>query len=267
MTERNLLLAAVIARPEDNVPRLVFADWLDENGEPARASFVRTQVAAAGLPVQSPERAALEQSAAGMLQEFGAAWGRELPEWAAWQDSKVVYRRWFVEELTTTPRRLLRDGHELFAVAPVHVVRLRPQVHFSNRTPDLFKDRPYFSRITTLKLGPRLLAVAPLRGAKRDPLDVNLLTNARHLNALRVLDVSENFLTDDWVARFADRFRLMAFARVLEAMDLSDNEITDAGAEVLCMVLQGVRLRLRGNPITPAGADRLRRRFGDALEV
>jgi uncharacterized protein (TIGR02996 family) len=39
------LEAAVIASAEDDTPRLVYADWLDENGDPDRAAFIRTQVA------------------------------------------------------------------------------------------------------------------------------------------------------------------------------------------------------------------------------
>lgn len=38
------LLAACRARPADDLPRLVLADWLDENGQPERAEFVRVQV-------------------------------------------------------------------------------------------------------------------------------------------------------------------------------------------------------------------------------
>ena len=34
MGERNLLLDAVGQLPDDGVVRLVFADWLEENGEP-----------------------------------------------------------------------------------------------------------------------------------------------------------------------------------------------------------------------------------------
>jgi uncharacterized protein (TIGR02996 family) len=41
------LLAAVRAAPDDDLPRLVAADWLDERGEPDRAEFVRLQVEAA----------------------------------------------------------------------------------------------------------------------------------------------------------------------------------------------------------------------------
>jgi uncharacterized protein (TIGR02996 family) len=43
-------LAAIIERPDDDVPRLVFADWLDEHGQPERAEFIRVQVELAALP-------------------------------------------------------------------------------------------------------------------------------------------------------------------------------------------------------------------------
>jgi uncharacterized protein (TIGR02996 family) len=42
-------LAAIIADPADDTARLVAADWLDENGDPDRAEFVRAQVALSRL--------------------------------------------------------------------------------------------------------------------------------------------------------------------------------------------------------------------------
>ena len=44
MTDREALLEAVFAHPADDAPRLVYADWLDEHGEPAQAAFIRAQV-------------------------------------------------------------------------------------------------------------------------------------------------------------------------------------------------------------------------------
>lgn len=44
MTEQQALLAAVIANPADDLPRTLYADWLDENGESERAEFVRVQL-------------------------------------------------------------------------------------------------------------------------------------------------------------------------------------------------------------------------------
>ncbi|AMV23085.1 Leucine Rich repeats (2 copies) [Gemmata sp. SH-PL17] len=42
-SDRDALLAAIRANSEDDTPRLVFADWLDENGDAARAEFIRSQ--------------------------------------------------------------------------------------------------------------------------------------------------------------------------------------------------------------------------------
>jgi uncharacterized protein (TIGR02996 family) len=35
MTEEAAFVAAILAAPRDDTPRLVFADWLDERGDPA----------------------------------------------------------------------------------------------------------------------------------------------------------------------------------------------------------------------------------------
>jgi uncharacterized protein (TIGR02996 family) len=50
MSDRDALLAAILAHPDEDTPRLAFADWLDENGEdPPRAEFIRLQI---GLPAR-----------------------------------------------------------------------------------------------------------------------------------------------------------------------------------------------------------------------
>lgn len=36
-------LAAIRAAPDDDAPRLIYADWLDEHGQPERAEFIRVQ--------------------------------------------------------------------------------------------------------------------------------------------------------------------------------------------------------------------------------
>ena len=38
------LLKAIIANPDEDTPRLVYADWLQENGDDERAEFIRVQV-------------------------------------------------------------------------------------------------------------------------------------------------------------------------------------------------------------------------------
>ena len=44
MTERDAFLAAIIESPDDDTPRLVFADWLEEHGEVERAEFIRLDI-------------------------------------------------------------------------------------------------------------------------------------------------------------------------------------------------------------------------------
>lgn len=41
MTDREAFIAAIVASPGDDLPRLAFADWLDEHDEPERAEFIR----------------------------------------------------------------------------------------------------------------------------------------------------------------------------------------------------------------------------------
>lgn len=81
MTEEQALLAAVKAHPDDDLPRLVLADWLDEQGQPDCAEFIRLQVELAKLQDESeilPEhdgrRVILETREAELLEEYHNQW-------------------------------------------------------------------------------------------------------------------------------------------------------------------------------------------------
>ena len=58
------------------------------------------------------------------------------------------------------------------------------------------------------------------------------------------------------------------FATTLTTLDLSDNVLTDAGLAYLAAA-RGLdritRVNVHGNPVTPAGVDVLRARFGDGV--
>jgi uncharacterized protein (TIGR02996 family) len=56
--EEDSLLRAVAAEPDDAV-RLVYADWLDEHGEPERAEFIRVQIERARLAEDDDRQAEL----------------------------------------------------------------------------------------------------------------------------------------------------------------------------------------------------------------
>jgi uncharacterized protein (TIGR02996 family) len=89
MTDREALIAAVAAAPADDLPRLVFADWLEENGDPTQAAFIRGHVALARLPPRAANReklaeelrAAAVRHAAGWVAPVCAAFGQPPPDW------------------------------------------------------------------------------------------------------------------------------------------------------------------------------------------
>ena len=63
MTREEDLLRAVLADPDDDAPRLVLADWLEDRGDAdslARGELIRVQVASAGAT--APNSADLPRS-------------------------------------------------------------------------------------------------------------------------------------------------------------------------------------------------------------
>jgi uncharacterized protein (TIGR02996 family) len=57
--EHASFLADIDANPEDDRPRLVFADWLEDHGDPDRADFIRVQCELAQPEDEDPRRGEL----------------------------------------------------------------------------------------------------------------------------------------------------------------------------------------------------------------
>jgi uncharacterized protein (TIGR02996 family) len=74
MTDREALVRAIIERPDDDAPRLIFADWLDENGEPERAEFIRIQCELANKATQDDRWRELVARADDHLRKHGELW-------------------------------------------------------------------------------------------------------------------------------------------------------------------------------------------------
>src|SRR5262245_27088304 len=60
MSALTALLRECAENPEDDAPRMVLADWLEDHGDTARAEFVRVQVELSRLSAYDPRRPELE---------------------------------------------------------------------------------------------------------------------------------------------------------------------------------------------------------------
>lgn len=61
MTDGEALLKAILAHPEEDTPRLVYADWLQENGQEERAEFIRLQIKIVALERDMPPLIKIDQ--------------------------------------------------------------------------------------------------------------------------------------------------------------------------------------------------------------
>src|SRR5262245_33112305 len=86
------LLDAAKHSPEDDAPRLVLADWLEENGERERAEFVRCQLSLAPRTsdLAHAERQRLRRRAAELLECNGGCWLGSL--WRFWMAPACWHR-------------------------------------------------------------------------------------------------------------------------------------------------------------------------------
>src|SRR5262245_57678825 len=70
-------LADIRAHPDDDAPRLVFADWLEEHGEEGRAELIRLECRMAKLPSDDPALADLKRRRE-KLDASAKVWSRPL---------------------------------------------------------------------------------------------------------------------------------------------------------------------------------------------
>ncbi len=73
MSDDKAFLDAILANPNDDETRLVYADWLEERGDP-RAEFLRAETAAARMPEKDRRRAPLEQRMRELRPSLDAEW-------------------------------------------------------------------------------------------------------------------------------------------------------------------------------------------------
>lgn len=66
-------LQSIIADPDDDLPRLVYADWLEDRGNP-RGEFIRVHCELARLPDDAPEKPALLQREDELRRQWRRRW-------------------------------------------------------------------------------------------------------------------------------------------------------------------------------------------------
>ena len=234
-TEAEAFLRRIRADPDDDTHRLIFADWLDEAGDP-RGQFIRVQLALASLPADHPERPRLVLDDRELLAAHRAEWEAPLRKFA----TGLVFQRGFVDELNVDPRDFLRHAEAIFAASPVRHIHL---TEGGDSLPAALQS-PFLSRLSALSAHGLHIGEPLARAVAR----------SEYLSGLRKLTLTRQRFGDDAAERLAASPHLAN----LEELDLSENEIGETGARAIAAASHWGKLRrleLRDNRLGPAGAE------------
>jgi uncharacterized protein (TIGR02996 family) len=111
----------ILAHPDEDAPRLVFADWLEEQGDSARAEFIRVQVERGRLPGWDARQVRLRLRERELLAQHGKKWKAELPDiqGITWK----AFRRGFVATAIVDNFAILKaNASACWAAAPVEEI-------------------------------------------------------------------------------------------------------------------------------------------------
>ena len=231
--EEAAFLDRICASPDDDVPRLIFADWLDERNDP-RGEFIRVQVAIAHLPAGDPRQDTLTDREATLLARYHDTWVAPLRGLAAGPE----FRRGFVESVNVDGRTFLKRAAELYRLAPVRHLRFLDV----GSTLEWVMASPQLARLTGLTIAAQHI----------DDRLTGCLVDSPHLDGLRSLNIARNRIGDRGAELLA---RSPRFPR-LTTLDLSDNSIRDRGAGGLAASVHLGNLEtleLRRNELTRDG--------------
>src|SRR5919201_2716601 len=134
MPDAASFLAAVCAHPDDDGPRLVYADWLEEQGGAAahaRAEFIRLQCRLAAGVCAPRDRRGLLRRERELLARHGGEWAAPLVPYLSTSPAAPVrygwaFRRGFVEVVDCDAITFAVLGDEMLRLAPIRSARLRP---------------------------------------------------------------------------------------------------------------------------------------------
>jgi uncharacterized protein (TIGR02996 family) len=281
MTQDEAIMQTIRENPGDDLPRLAYADWLEERGRPGdaeRAEFIRVQIELARLgPDGGPRSLALVQREGELLQAHRPSWVKAMPHWSRQQTT--AFRRGFVAHVDVLVQHFLRGAATLRRRTPLESVHLR------------FRGAPEYLR--AVFASPHLGGLRRLDLSFNEALDadgVAALACSPHLASLTDLDLMGNVLGDEGVRALADSPHLARLTSLvlsrndiglgvrslaaspqlgrLEVLDLGNNRITSEDALTLARspyLPRLIWLSLDGNPIGAEGRALLEQRFGKSV--
>jgi uncharacterized protein (TIGR02996 family) len=230
-------LSAICEAPEDHTARLIYADWLDDNGDPDRAEFIRVQCRLANMDDFDPQREELLLREHRLFQAHGKEWGKPVAKIT----KNVEFLGGFVGRMKLPLGKFLDKAETIFATVPL--TGLRP-TQVKARWDDLLAS-PYLARLRSLDLHASALGAGRTEGLARcDKLaglrELNLGANSITARGTRALlrsrclpELERLHLTLNRVGN--DGFTDLATASFprLRHLDLSSNHLDAAGARSL----------------------------------
>jgi uncharacterized protein (TIGR02996 family) len=247
-------LADIKDHVEDDAPRLILADWLEDNGQEARAEFIRLQCQLAHLAEDDRERPKLLKREIELVNLHEEFWVRSV---------RTRARRWRFQ------RGLLRIETDAFiflhAPWPLLHAEALDWIEAVHLTTGMRRGRDEILRLVESTILPQLTAL-DLSAARLGLPGAEGIARAPHLGRLNRLRLAGNELNDEAASILA---RTAPLARLTD-LDLSGNLITDVGAAALAHsphLNRLTNLEIGANAVSPAGEAALRRRFGRAVHV
>ena len=243
MDRRRALLDAILADPDDDAVRLIYADWLEEHGsgaDRARARLIRLQIEVAGLEDEECARSRIAEC----RRLIDRHWKEWTPGFRAGRTGAAYYRDTF--ERGFLPYVCL-DGEDLQDPAlgaflgsePITRVFMRRVGAFPEavatwehlpRIRELSFSGGAGGRVKAVLNSPLLTGLVALNGSfVLDEADVALIAAEPRFAGLTRLDIRNNNLGDAAVARVARSRTLTG----LTAFDYGGNLTTLAALEAL----------------------------------
>jgi uncharacterized protein (TIGR02996 family) len=96
MTQDEVFLCDILGHPDDEGLRLIWADSLDERGDP-RAEVIRLQIELTHLPEDAPRRAELQAREQALLAAHREDWVLSFGVVMTWDDALALFRRRLAE--------------------------------------------------------------------------------------------------------------------------------------------------------------------------